>query len=116
MALSLDSLDLLPPTGGEGGTPLRIPLDTIDEDPDQPRQEFDEQSLDELAETIRERRRAPAGLGARTPHPARALDAQLRRPSPSGLQAGRTVRDTPPLWTRPPTAWTSSSKTSSARA
>ncbi|MDQ7746345.1 ParB/RepB/Spo0J family partition protein [Hydrogenophaga pseudoflava] len=55
MALSLDSLDLLPPTGGEGGTPLRIPLDTIDEDPDQPRQEFDEQSLTELAETIRER-------------------------------------------------------------
>ena len=50
MALSLDSLDLLPPTGGEGGTPLRIPLDAIDEDPDQPRQEFDDQSLDELAE------------------------------------------------------------------
>lgn len=55
MALSLDSLDLLPPTGGEGGTPLRIPLDAIDEDPEQPRQEFDDQSLDELAETIRER-------------------------------------------------------------
>ena len=55
MALSLDSLDLLPPTGGESGTPLQIPVDTIDEDPDQPRQEFDEQSLDELAETIRER-------------------------------------------------------------
>ena len=55
MALQLDDLDLLPPTGGEGGTPLRIPLDTIDEDPDQPRQEFDEQSLNELAETIRER-------------------------------------------------------------
>ena len=45
MALSLDSLDLLPPTGGEGGTPLRIPLDTIDEDPDQPRQEFDERGV-----------------------------------------------------------------------
>jgi ParB family chromosome partitioning protein len=55
MALSLDSLDLLPPTGGEGGAPLRIPLDAIDEDPEQPRQEFDDQSLDELAETIRER-------------------------------------------------------------
>lgn len=55
MALQLDDLDLLPPTGGEHGTPLRIPLDTIDEDPDQPRQEFDEQSLNELAETIRER-------------------------------------------------------------
>lgn len=55
MALQLDDLDLLPPTGGTNGTPLRIPLDTIDEDPDQPRQEFDEQSLNELAETIRER-------------------------------------------------------------
>jgi ParB family chromosome partitioning protein len=55
MALQLDDLDLLPPTGGDHGTPLRIPLDTIDEDPDQPRQEFDEQSLNELAETIRER-------------------------------------------------------------
>ena len=55
MALQLDDLDLLPPTGGANGTPLRIPLDTIDEDPDQPRQEFDEQSLNELAETIRER-------------------------------------------------------------
>ncbi|PKO65227.1 MAG: chromosome partitioning protein ParB [Betaproteobacteria bacterium HGW-Betaproteobacteria-16] len=55
MTLSLDDLDLLPPTGEEGGAPLRIPLDAIDEDPDQPRQEFDEQSLNELAETIRER-------------------------------------------------------------
>ena len=34
---------------------MRLPVDLIDEDPDQPRQEFDEASLHELAETIRER-------------------------------------------------------------
>lgn len=72
MALSLDSLDLLPPTGGEGGTPLRIPLDDIDEDPDQPRQEFDDQSLDELAETIRERGvRQPVSVRTHPTQPGR---------------------------------------------
>jgi ParB family chromosome partitioning protein len=56
MALSLDDLDLLPPGGlPEGGAPLRLPLSAIDEDPEQPRQEFDAQALAELAETIRQR-------------------------------------------------------------
>lgn len=56
MALLLDGLDLLAPGGlPESGTPLRLPIASIDEDPDQPRQEFDDESLTELAETIKDR-------------------------------------------------------------
>ena len=68
MALSLDDLNLLPSTGaGESGTPMRIALDAIDEDTDQPRQEFDDQSLAELAETIKDRGvRQPVSV---RPHP-----------------------------------------------
>jgi ParB/RepB/Spo0J family partition protein len=36
------------------GQPISIPIDRIDEDPDQPRRNFDEQKLEELAETVRE--------------------------------------------------------------
>lgn len=56
MGLMLDGLDLLgtrPPP--QDGAPMRLPVDSIDEDPGQPRQEFDEASLREMAETIRER-------------------------------------------------------------
>jgi ParB family chromosome partitioning protein len=56
MALLLDGLDLLAPGGSpESGAPLRLPIASIDEDPDQPRQEFDDESLAELAETIKDR-------------------------------------------------------------
>ena len=56
MALPLDQLDLLTmPADLLAGAPLQLPIDAIEEDPDQPRQEFDPDGLAELAETIRER-------------------------------------------------------------
>lgn len=56
MALMLDGLDLLGTRPApQDGAPMRLPIDAIDEDPDQPRLEFDEESLQELAQTIRER-------------------------------------------------------------
>jgi ParB family transcriptional regulator, chromosome partitioning protein len=56
MGLMLEGLDLLGshPSRQEG-EPMRLPLDAIDEDPGQPRFEFDEEALHELAQTIRER-------------------------------------------------------------
>lgn len=56
MGLMLDGLDLLGTRPApQDGVPMRLPVDLIDEDPGQPRQEFDEESLRELAGTIRER-------------------------------------------------------------
>ena len=34
------------------GQPVQLPLDLVDEDPNQPRREFDEEALQELAQTI----------------------------------------------------------------
>jgi len=56
MPLQLDDLAALDaPTPGSNGQPLMLPLDSIDEDPDQPRQEFEPGALQELAESIRQR-------------------------------------------------------------
>ena len=56
MSLQLDDLNLLDaPESGDNGKPLNLSLDSIDEDPSQPRQEFDEESLRELADTITQR-------------------------------------------------------------
>ncbi|KQZ34938.1 ParB/RepB/Spo0J family partition protein [Massilia sp. Root1485] len=50
MNLDLTGLaDIAPSAAGE---PLMVPLDAVDCDPDQPRQHFDEQSLQELADSI----------------------------------------------------------------
>ncbi|HOM15252.1 MAG TPA: ParB/RepB/Spo0J family partition protein, partial [Rubrivivax sp.] len=56
MPLQLDDLAALDaPAPEASGLPLMLAIDTIDEDPDQPRQEFDADALQELADTIRER-------------------------------------------------------------
>jgi ParB family chromosome partitioning protein len=56
MSLPLDHLDLLDePIAESAGTPLILRIADIDEDPSQPRREFDNDSLAELAETIRQR-------------------------------------------------------------
>jgi ParB family chromosome partitioning protein len=52
----LEGLDLLGTRPApQDGAPMQLPVDAIDEDPGQPRFEFDEESLHELAATIRER-------------------------------------------------------------
>jgi ParB family chromosome partitioning protein len=73
MALLLEGLDLLAPGGlPENGAPLRLPIAAIDEDPDQPRQEFDDESLAELAETIKDRGiRQPVSVRAHPSEPGR---------------------------------------------
>jgi ParB family chromosome partitioning protein len=56
MALQLEDLVALDaPMPNATGTPLLIALDHIDEDPEQPRREFDEEALQALADTVRER-------------------------------------------------------------
>ena len=56
MSLQLDDLAALDaPTLTTSGQPLMLAVDSIEEDPDQPRHEFDSNALHELAQTIRER-------------------------------------------------------------
>jgi ParB family chromosome partitioning protein len=73
MTLTLDDLDLLAPDASPvPGTPMRVSIALIDEDPAQPRQEFDDASLAELAATIRERGvRQPVSVRAHPDHPGR---------------------------------------------
>lgn len=56
MTLPLDGLDLLnAPAIMTAGAPLQLPLDLIDEDPDQPRKDFDQVTLAELTESVKAR-------------------------------------------------------------
>jgi ParB family chromosome partitioning protein len=56
MALQLDDLAALDaPSPTASGQPLLLPVADIDEDPEQPRREFDANALQELSETIRVR-------------------------------------------------------------
>jgi ParB family transcriptional regulator, chromosome partitioning protein len=56
MTLPLDGLDLLnAPAITTAGAPLQLPLDLIDEDPDQPRKDFDQVTLAELTDSVKAR-------------------------------------------------------------
>lgn len=68
MPLQLDDLAALDaPASDTSGQPLQLPLDDVDEDPEQPRREFDADALQELAATIRDRGvRQPISV---RPHP-----------------------------------------------
>jgi ParB family transcriptional regulator, chromosome partitioning protein len=56
MTLPLDGLDLLnAPAILTAGAPLQLPLDLIDEDPDQPRKDFDQVTLTELTDSVKAR-------------------------------------------------------------
>ena len=75
MPLQLDDLLALDdPTSSNQrqGQPLMLPIELIDEDPDQPRREFDADALQELADTIRERGvRQPISVRSHATQPGR---------------------------------------------
>jgi ParB family chromosome partitioning protein len=75
MALRLDHLALDSPAAPTTtGAPMLLAIDTIDEDADQPRREFDPQALKELADTIAERGvRQPISVRPHPEHPGRWL-------------------------------------------
>lgn len=92
MPLQLDDLAALDePAPDAGGRPMLLPLDGIDEDPDQPRHEFDANGLLELAATIRDRGvRQPISVRPSTQRPGRwVLNFGARRLRASKL-AGLT--------------------------
>ncbi len=92
MTLHLADLAALDaPAPHTSGTPLMVDLDAIDEDPEQPRREFDEGSLQELAETIRARGvRQPVSVRPSTNPPGRWVlnfgARRLRAARLAGLQ------------------------------
>ena len=67
--------------GQPAGRPLMVPIADIDEDPDQPRLEFDDESLKELAATIGDRGvRSPVSVRRHPKDPSRwVLNYGVRR-------------------------------------
>ena len=92
MPLQLDGLAALDePAPDASGRPMLLPLDGIDEDPEQPRHEFDANGLLELAATIHDRGvRQPISVRPSTQQPGRwVLNFGARRLRASKL-AGLT--------------------------
>ena len=88
MPLQLDDLAALDePAPDASGRPMLLPLDAIDEDPEQPRHEFDANGLLELAATIRDRGvRQPISVRLNTQQPGRwVLNFGARRMRASKL-------------------------------
>ena len=87
--LGLDALEA-PATTGDG-QPMLVPIHAIDEDPDQPRSEFDADALQQLADTITQRGvRQPISVRPHPKEPGRwVLNFGARRLRASKL-AGKT--------------------------
>ena len=92
MALDFDALALDQPTLTASGTPLLLPIEAIDEDPAQPRLEFDAEALQQLADTIAQRGvRQPVSVRTHPGLPGRwMLNFGARRLRASHL-AGKTA-------------------------
>ncbi|WP_051241976.1 ParB/RepB/Spo0J family partition protein [Azohydromonas australica] len=75
------------------GTPLQLRLDAIDEDPNQPRMEFDQETLQELADNIRERGvRQPVSVRSHPTQPGRyMLNFGARRLRASRMAGKETI-------------------------
>ena len=92
MVLDFDALALDQPMAGASGSPLLLPIEAIDEDPAQPRREFDQEALQQLADTITERGvRQPVSVRTHPEQPGRwMLNFGARRLRASKL-AGKTL-------------------------
>ena len=92
--LGLDALNTVAPNGAGqgGGHPMQLSLDLIDEDPGQPRSDFDAEALQQLADTIAQRGvRQPVSVRRHPQQPSRwLLNFGARRLRASKL-AGKTV-------------------------
>ena len=94
MPLQLDDLAALDaPTLDNTGQPLMLSVGSIDEDPEQPRREFEDNRLEDLAETSSLPGCASAHLGEAEPARAGALDAELWCASIACVEDGRHGRD-----------------------
>src|SRR5450432_2763441 len=95
MRFDLPTMDDAPPGNVEvvAGIPMMLPLDAIDEDPDQPRREFDEESLRGLAATIADKGvRQPVSVRPHPHDPGRwMLNFGARRLRASRLAGKETI-------------------------